>query len=241
MTHTSYNNTKSMLIIGSIVTLSMIAFVNPAAAYGQNHGSNDSDIEVTNSNTASVMNTVVVDSNTGGNMVAGGNTGKGGNGGDASGKNARAGHGGTSGSTNNEAAIGTGNAAAIGTVKNEINSNRTKVSTNCGCENSGKKIGDIKVNNSNSSAVGNTVGVLANTGLNAVTGGTTGKGGNGGDASGSSYSWSKWANHNQGAAKGGHGGNTGSTNNTAVVVTGESVADSLVVNVVNRNVTRVNR
>lgn len=136
MTHTSYNSTKSMLIIGSIVTLSMIAMVNPAAAY---HSSND--IDVTSSNSASVLNAVVVGANTGGNAVVGGNTGMAGNGGDAT-----------------------------------------------------------------------------------------------------SHSWSKWNHHhNKGVANAGNGGNTGSTNNEAVVVTGDSLADGLVVNVVNSNVTRIAR
>lgn len=239
MTHTSYNSTKSMLIVGSIVALSMIAMVNPAAAY-YNQGSND--IDVSSSNSASVLNAVVVGANTGYNTVAGGNTGKGGNGGDASGKNANGGHGGTSGSSNNEAIIGTGNAAAIGTVNNNINSNRTKVTTNCGCENRHSKGGDITVASQNEAEVGNVLGVDANTGDNAVLGGTTGKAGNGGDASASSHSWSKWSSHhNKGGANAGHGGNTGGTNNVAVVLTGESVADGLVVNVVNRNVTRVAR
>lgn len=239
MTHTYYNSTKSMLIVGSIVTLSMIAMVNPAAAYYNHHSSND--IDVTNSNSASVLNAVVVGANTGNNAVVGGNTGMAGNGGDATGKRANAGHGGTSGSANNEATVVTGNATAIGTVNNNINSNRTVVTTDCGCENRKNKGGDISVTNRNNAEVGNLVGAEANTGYNAVVGGTTGMAGNGGDAI-SSHSWSKWNHHhNKGVANGGNGGNTGSTNNEAVVVTGESVADGLVVNVVNSNVTRVAR
>ncbi len=235
MTHTSYNSTKSMLIIGSIVTLSMIAMVNPAAAY---HSSND--IDVTSSNSASVLNAVVVGANTGGNAVVGGNTGMAGNGGDATGKRANAGHGGTSGSANNEAAIGTGNATAIGTVNNSINSNRTVITKDCGCENRKNKGGDISVNSSNKAEVGNLLGAEAKTGGNAVVGGTTGMAGNGGDAT--SHSWSKWNHHhNKGVANAGNGGNTGSTNNEAVVVTGDSLADGLVVNVVNSNVTRIAR
>lgn len=240
MTHTFYNNTKSMLIVGSIVTLSMIAMVNPAAAYFSHQGGDD--INVTSTNSASVLNAVVVGANTGYNVVAGGETGNGGNGGDATGKKANGGHGGTTGSSNNEALIATGNAAAIGTVNNSVNSNRTKVTKDCGCENRKSKGGDVTVTSQNEAEVGNILGVETNTGENAVLGGTTGNAGNGGAASASSHSWSKWNNHqNKGGANGGHGGNTGGTNNVAVVLTGESVADGLVVNVVNRNVTRVAR
>jgi hypothetical protein len=241
MTHTTYNNTKSMLIVGSIVALSMVALTNPAAAYGgqQNHHMSvtSNDITVTNSNSATVSNTVVVGANTGYNSVAGGTSGKAGNGGNVHG-NGTAGNGGTSGGSNNDGYIATGNAASLSAISNDINTNRTKITTNCGCQ--GKNGGDVTVNNQNNANIGNAVVAGSNTGYNGVTGGNTGAAGNGGETA--SHSWSKWNNHhmnNNGGATAGNGGNTGTSNNIGTILTGDSLSDSLVVNVVNRNITRI--
>lgn len=238
MTHTTYSNTKSMLIVGSIVALSMVALTNPAAAYGNHYTPQSNDITVTNNNSAYVSNTVSVGSNTGGNSVVGGNTGAAGNGGNAHGSQATAGNGGTSGGSSNDGLIQTGDAAALSAISNNINTNRTKVTTDCGCQ--GRTGGDVEVTNSSKAKVGNTVEVDANTGYNAVVGGTSGAAGNGGNAS--AHSWSKWNHHmagHGGSATSGNGGNTGTSNNLGTVVTGDALSDSVVVNVVNRNITRV--
>ncbi len=235
MTHTTYSNTKSMLIVGSIVALSMVALTNPAAAYYPMH--NDDDTTVSNTNSAYVNNTVSVGSNTGGNSVVGGNTGAGGDGGNAHGSQATAGNGGTSGGSNNDGLIQTGDAAALSSITNRVNTNRTKITTDCGCEGQN---GDVEVTNSSKAKVGNTVAVDANTGYNAVVGGTSGAAGNGGNAS--AHSWSKWNHHMAGhgaSASAGNGGNTGTSNNLGTIVTGDALSDSVVVNVVNRNLTRV--
>ena len=239
MTHTTYSSTKSMLIVGSIVALSMIAFTNPAAAYGNHYPQPQSnDITVNNNNSAYVSNTVSVNSNTGGNSVVGGNTGGAGNGGDARGSHATAGNGGTSGGSNNDGLIQTGDAAALSSITNKINTNRTSITTDCGCQ--GRTGGDVNVNNTSKAKVGNTVAVNANTGYNGVAGGTSGVAGNGGEAS--AHSWSLWKHQMAGhgaSATAGNGGNTGSSNNLGTIVTGDALSDSVVVNVVNRNITRV--
>ena len=234
MTHTTYSNTKSMLIVGSIVALSMVALTNPAAAYGNHYAPQSNDITVTNSNSAYVNNTVNVGSNTGGNSVTGGNTGGAGEGGDARGSRATAGDGGTSGGSNNDGFIQTGNAAALSAISNNINTNRTKVTTDCGCQ--GRNGGDVEVTNRSNAKVTNNVTADANTGYNGVAGGTSGAAGNGGNAS--AHSWSKW-NHHNGGATAGNGGNTGTSNNLGTIGTGDALSDSVIVNVVNRNITRV--
>ncbi len=252
MTHTKYNNTKSMLIVGSIVTLSMLAFVSPASAdrsSSKSTGSNTSSVTVSTENNAFVLNEVVVVASTGNNNIDGGNTGRAGNGGDAKGSRANAGDGGTSGSSSNDGAIGTGDATAIGTVQNDINSNRTNVTIDCGCVSkkgkNDKNSDKLVVWTGNNAVLANGLAVAAETGNNDIDGGTTGKAGNGGDAT-SNDNKSKDKRDNKknsttGAANAGNGGNTGSTDNYGTIVTGDSLSDGLVVNVVNRNVTRVAR
>ncbi len=236
MTHTTYNNTKSMLIVGSIVALSMIAMSSPAAAYQQFHQPQSNDITVSSENSAAVVNEVMVGANTGYNSIAGGNTGKAGNGGSATGNRANGGNGGNAGSSNNDGVIGTGAASAIGTVNNDINNTRTTVTKNCNCQS--RNGGDVSVWTGNNAIIANALGVDANTGDNAIVGGTSGAAGNGGDAS--SYSKMTWFHHmNNGAANGGNGGNAASSNNLGGILTGVAISDGLVVNVVNRSVTRV--
>ncbi|MEZ4104644.1 MAG: hypothetical protein R3B60_05180 [Candidatus Paceibacterota bacterium] len=235
MTHKTYNNTRSMLIVGSIATLGILALANPAAAWYGGYGYNQSnDIEVNNHNSATVMNEVQVTSNTGYNAAFGGNTGRGGEGGDATGRTATGGDGGNSGSAGDGGTITTGDAASIGTVNNDVNRNNTNVTADCGCK------GDITVRNHNRSMVGNALLVDSNTGDNALAGGTSGAAGNGGDAT--SHSWSLWKSYmNGGSATGGDGGNSGSAGDGGTITTGDAYSDGLVVNVVNRNVTRVAR
>ncbi|USN87628.1 MAG: hypothetical protein H6779_04445 [Candidatus Nomurabacteria bacterium] len=240
MTHSTYNSTRSMLIVGSIVTLGMLALTNPAAAYYNHHMPSSNDISVSSENNATVVNEVMVGANTGYNGILGGNTGRAGNGGDATGNRANGGNGGDTGESNNGGSIFTGAAGAIGTVDNTVNSNRTVVTTDCGCENR-KGGSDITVWSGNNATLLNGLGVDANTGDNMIAGGTSGAAGNGGDAT--SYTRAMWFKHMHkgGAANAGNGGNSGASNNGGDIMTGPSVADGLVINVVNRNVTRVAR
>ncbi len=250
MTNTTYS-TKTMYIVGSIAALGILALANPAAAYyGHNRTSND--VNIGSENSATVVNEAAVVANTGSNGIDGGDSGNAGNGGDARAagnrSQANAGTGGSTGDSNNDGAIVTGNATAIGTINNDVNSNRTNVPADCDCDD--RKRGDVTVWNSNYAALANGLLVDANTGENGITGGDSGKAGNGGDAT--ARSWSMWNHYmkkgkfghhgmNSTEANGGNGGSTGASNNLGTVLTGESIADGLVVNVVNRNVTRVAR
>jgi len=252
MTHTTYSNTK-MILIGSVIALGALALATPASAYFGGHHGMSNDVNVGSENNAAVVNEVMVGANTGYNGIAGGNTGKAGNGGDARSNRADAngGKGGNSGASNNEGVIGTGDATAIGTVNNDINSNLTAVTKDCECDNRKSRGGDVTAWSANTAILANGLGVDANTGDNMIDGGTSGAAGNGGDAT--ARSWSMWktymqkggyGHHNKnngGEANGGNGGNTGASNNSGATVTGTSIADGLLINVVNRNVTRIAR
>lgn len=236
MTHTNYSNTRSVLIVGSIAALGILALANPAAAW---HNTQNNDTTVTNHNETAVLNTVEVRSNTGGNVVAGGDTRGGGEGGDARANHrANGGEGGDSGDANQSGNIRTGDATSIGTIQNDVNRNTTVVESDCGCED--RRGGDVEVHNANYSVVANGMSASSNTGGNIAAGGTTGYGGNGGDAN--AQSWSYWYHHmNNGVANGGDAGDSGDAENEGSITTGNAVSDALVINVVDRNVTRVNR
>ena len=237
MTQTTYSSTKMMLITGSVIALAAFAMATPASAFYYYHSSDDTDVR--SSNYASVENDVVVVSKTGSNGVTGGNTGRTGNGGYAHGRTATGGDGGDSGDSTNLGTILTGNSTAIGTVNNDVNRNNTVVTEGCDCDGSN---GDVDVRSRNNGYVGNWLSVDSNTGDNGVVGGDSGAAGHGGDAISNtrSHYW-KYFKANKGSAEGGDAGNSGDSSNDGLIQTGESVADGLVVNVVNRNVTRVNR
>lgn len=164
-----------------------------------------SDIEVNNSNSANVTNSVSTVANTGGNGTYGGSA-----------KNYASK--GTNVAVGGEAASLTGDAVAASSVENYVNSNKTVVDV-CGCEGNG----DITVNNTNKyTHVTNGVSTAANTGDNTTAGGNAKNKVSGG------FSW--W-----------HGG---SSSNTAVggasySESGSAAAGSAVVNVVNKNITRI--
>jgi hypothetical protein len=116
--------------------------------------------------------------------------------------------------------INTGDANARGKVYNTVNSNETKVKAPCrGCE------GDIEVENSNGAMLSNGLEVTADTGLNAVVAG---------DAT---------ATDTGGRCHHGCGGSTTANGGDANgdIVTGASDSYGKVVNVVNTNLTRINR
>lgn len=164
-----------------------------------------SDIEVNNSNSANVTNSVSTVANTGGNGTYGGSAMN------YASKGTNTAFGGDAGSL-------TGDAVAASSVENYVNSNKTVVDV-CGCE--GK--GDVTVNNTNKyTHVTNGVSTLANTGENTTAGGNAKNKVSGG--------YSFWYG--------------GSSSNTAVggagySETGSAAAGSAVVNVVNKNITRI--
>ena len=261
MTNTTYSNTTKSILIGSVAVLSALAFAAPASA---EHRSS-SDVYVGNSNSAVVVNEVQVVADTGYNTSVGGNSGSAGRGGDATGQNALGGEGGDSGNGGYGGDVTTGDATAIGTVNNDVNSNRTVVTRDCDCDD--RKRGDTVVEKYNQGAVANGLLVDARTGENMVLGGTSGSAGVGGKAT--SRPWKLWGTYyldyyNEssdedgyfvesgaeggetyaevgGYAEGGAGGNSGDAGSAGSVQTGNSISDGLVVNVVNRNVTRVAR
>ena len=163
------------------------------------------DIEVTNSNSANVSNSVSTVANTGGNGTYGGSA-----------KNYASK--GTNVAVGGDAGSVTGDALAASSVENYVNSNKTVVDV-CGCEGNG----DVTVSNTNKyTHVTNGVSTEANTGANETAGGNAKNKVSGG------FSW--W-----------HGSSSTNTavGGSAYSETGGAAAGSSVVNVVNRNVTRI--
>ena len=180
------------ILAGSLLPVMAFAMsVTPALA---SHWSS-SNISVDVDNSAYVKNIVNTDASTGGNVANGGN---------ANGGNANGGNGGV---------IVTGNADAISTVLNDVNSTYTKVTASCGCR------GNIDVDVDNNATVKNYVNTDASTGGNTA---------NGGDATGSS----SHHHHHSSTANAGDGG---------TIVTGNAYADGAVGNLVNSTVTRTRR
>lgn len=188
-----------------IALVSIAAFAISASTASARWIPQSNDVDVNNSNSANVTNSVSTTANTGGNETVGGSA-----------KNYASK--GTNVAVGGEAASLTGDAVAASSVENYVNSNKTVVDV-CGCE--GK--GDITVNNKNKyTNVTNGVSTVANTGENATVGGYAKNKVSGG------FSW--WHH--------------GSSSNTAVggaaySETGSAAAGSSVVNVVNKNITRI--
>lgn len=112
--------------------------------------------------------------------------------------------------------ITTGDAYARAKVVNVVNSNTTKVCAPCvDCE------GNVEVANNNGANVGNGVGVLADTGENVAAGGDA-------TATGGYY-------------YGGSGTALGGNNTAGDIETGNAYSSAKVVNVVNKNITRIRR
>lgn len=163
------------------------------------------DVDVTNSNSAYVSNSVSTTANTGGNLIVGG---------DAKNYASK----GTNTAVGGDAGSLTGDATAASYVENHVNSNKTVVDL-CGCK--GK--GDVTVSNTNKyTKVVNNVETVANTGGNQTAGGDAKNKVSGG------FSW--W-----------HGGSSTNTavGGSAYSETGSAVAGSSVVNIVNKNITRM--
>ena len=212
------------LLIGLVSVATIVLMSAPALASG-------SDIKVENNNSAYVKNDVNVGANTGWNVTAGGDGGSGGGSGTtkayggstATGGDANGGNGGE-----NSGDITTGDATAKAKVVNVVNTNKTKIEVDCDCANN---VDDVKVRNNNQAKVKNYVGVGADSGNNAVWGGLGGDAGNSGytKASGNSIA-------NGGDANGGNGGA-----NSGDIKTGDAYGKAKVVNIVNKNITKIRR
>ena len=194
------------------------------------------DDTVINDNEAYVGNVVMAGANTGGNDAGGSYGGNGGRGGDIRNSgddvdDSTTGNGGNGGSGDVGGTIYTGNANANAGAINDVNSNDTEINR-CGeCD---VEDGDVVVVNTNRAMVRNGVGAMANTGENGADGSYGGEGGNGGDI-----------DNNDGDdvddSTTGDGGTGGPGGPGALIQTGHANANAGVINVVNRNLTRILR
>lgn len=212
--------------------LTLSLYATPALAYFD-FLSDDTTVMVKNSNSAEVKNYVDTSASTGGNTANGGSGGGAGDGGDVkwSGANNNGGNGGDGGN-GGVADVITGNASAKTLVSNDVNSNKTKISSSCDCVNENGDV-ELKVKNYNSAYVGNDVKTKAKTGHNEANGGDAGcgceGGGDGGDVKGSGE-----------GNDGGNGGDAGD-GGYGFVSTGDAYSKTKVFNKVNTNVTRIRR
>ncbi len=262
-----YKLTKTNIaafVTAVLAAIVVFALAMPASAYWSPRSSgDDNDIRVSVSNDATVTNTVEVEAETGDNEAAGGDGEEGGNGGEAEGSGDNTGgNGGNGGSGALGGLIQTGDAVAFSSVMNDVNYNETVVTDSCGCDeeedgwmpfsfnrqsrDNGGDDNDIRVRVSNSANVMNDVEVEAETGDNEADGGDGEEGGNGGDAENEGNRSSRmmmpffsfWSSDNNVGGNGGTGGNGGVGGE---IYTGKATSGSEVVNVVNRNITRVTR
>lgn len=201
---------------------------------------NIGDDKVTNRNSATVINVIEVNANTGGNFADGSYGGTGGDGGDIeSGKgeivDSSTRNGGDGGNSSVGGTVITGNAQAEVGVFNLVNTNRTIIDRSGGG-------GDIIIGNDNSAKLINEIGVEANTGNNFVDGSYGGSGGDGGDIS-LGDNGEHGHKHDRGIedVNTGHGGDGGTSGAGGLVITGDASSRAFVVNIVNTTVTRIRR
>lgn len=202
-------------------------------------------VRVENHNTANVMNNFGAMVNTGGNESYGGDAGNGGAGGDVNGSDEEnaGGSGGDAGDGGMGGSIYSGDALASVQVSNEVNRNWTRVErtgeepvveptivdTDDEDDNLTSYIKKrIRVLNTNNAGVISGGMVAVNTGDNMNAGGQAGNAGPGGDVNGSDEE-----------NTGGAGGDAGSGSDAGEVVTGASMFESLVMNMINKNITRI--
>ncbi|RJQ37035.1 hypothetical protein C4552_02000, partial [Candidatus Parcubacteria bacterium] len=126
-------------------------------------------------------------------------------------------------------AIVSGDAEAAAVVLNKVNTNKTKISGACDCEDTDDIT--LKVKNRNWAKVKNYVEVEAKTGYNDADGGDAeGGAGNGGGVSNSD-------DDNQG----GNGGDAGNGGEGGAIASGNTVSVADITNRVNTNITRIRR
>lgn len=197
---------------------------------------------VKNWNSATVENLLVVKADTGDNYAGGSEGGDGGNGGDVENEGtdqdvdtATTGNGGNGGNAGPGGIVLTGMAIARGKIVNVVNTSDTAI-TRCGCNGPKDKVeGDDKVKNYSDANVGNAGIVKADTGDNTAAESEGGDAGNGGDIENESSTQDVKDSNT------GNGGNGGNGSFGGLVRTGDSSAEGKIVNVVNKNVTRILR
>lgn len=208
---------------------------------------------------AMVFNDVETAANTGGNTAEGSYAGNGGNGGDIENSDgdqdvegATTGNGGNGGTAGLGGAVQTGDALAVTSLTNTVNSNVVRVGTDCGCD---EAIGNVRIRTSDWAFVGNRVRTAANTGENTAEGSYAGEGGNGGDIENGDddhgYGPLMTMNGNNGGNDGddgtqeiddsttGNGGTGGNASDGGSVLTGAATTRATIVNSINSNLIRV--
>ena len=234
---------KKIITIFTISSLALLFSIAPVLAVDDQMPACDDECNdsVSNRNCAMVMNMVQTRANTGLNMAEGSYAGAGGDGGaivnsgEGDIEESTSGNGGTGGNTGMGGAISTGDATAGTEVKNLVNSNLTDINR-CGCEASSTdcECSNDRIRNSSRASLMNGVMTDANTGINEADGSYAGTGGAGGAV----------VNNNGGDIQGsttGSGANGGSSVDGGLVQTGISTSLTSVINVVNRNLTRILR
>lgn len=174
---------------------------------------------VWNSNSATVTNNVETSLNTGGNTADGsyGGNSAGGNGGDA-------GVGGT---------VISGDATSITEVSNTVNSNKTLLVRPVRCCFASCSVNIDVVRNENSASIGNNAGTVTETGLNSALGSYAGSSGGSEIVSLNQPNGHEHGNHTS--------GNGGASSDGGLVQSGSALSSTSIVNIVNRNLTRIIR
>jgi hypothetical protein len=207
---------KKLIALATAAT--MLLGVTPAFAAG--------DVVVSNTNSATVSNVVSSSAVTGNNTADGARAANRTSGGDIdhSGAANKAGNVGSTVLGGNGGMISTGSATAVSEITNRLNTNRAQVELTPWATN------DVHVGNTNGLSVGSMIEAAADTGSNT---------GNGARAHGTTSGGN--VDHSGDANTSGNGGSDVEGGNGGHVTTGNSSARSSVLNVLNRNITRINK
>lgn len=206
---------------------------------------------------AVVMNEVTTAANTGGNTAGGSYAGNGGSGGDIDNtggdqdvEGTATGNGGVGGNSGLGGAVQTGDALAVASLTNTVNSNVVRVGADCGCDGD---LGRVRIRTHDFAMLGNRLATAANSGDNTAEGSEAGTGGNGGDIDNGAGGHGHGDVHKDGNNGGGDddasqeiddsttgsGAAGGSSDAGGSVLTGAATSRATVVNLVNSNRIRV--
>jgi len=208
-------------------------------------------VNITLHNGAMVINETETVANTGGNMADGSYSGAGGDGGsieNAGGEQdvegSATGNGGTGGNAGLGGAVQTGEALAVSSIANTVNSTVVRAD-DCGCDGT---LGRVRVRTHNFAFLGNRAITAANTGDNAALGSYAGDAGEGGDIeNGDNHGYENGlrggedddsqddADQEVDDSTTGTGGNGGASDAGGSVLTGPATTRASIVNLVNSN------
>jgi hypothetical protein len=206
---------------------------------------------------AMVMNETETVANTGNNLADGSYAGAGGNGGDIDNnggeqdvEGSATGNGGTGGDAGLGGAVQTGDALAVSSIANTVNSNVVRVDS-CDCDGT---LGRVRVRTHDFAFVGNRAGTAANTGDNSALGSYAGDAGAGGDIENGNRRGHGGVQDTRDNENGGDdddadqevddsttgaGGNGGASDAGGSVLTGTATTRASIVNLVNSNRIRI--